>query len=191
MVMTSVLGHVQELDFPSGFGNWQLTPPASLLSPASAPVVKSTPEANRGIVKNLEEEARGADWLVIWTDCDREGEHIGSEIVEICQRVNRRLQVFRARYSAVTAGELRRAMAQLQRLDERQVAAVNVRSELDLRTGACFTRFQTLNLQQAFPALNKEVISYGKTGKGVFHLSLLLNRILSISYTWFCSRTIP
>lgn len=164
MVMTSVLGHVQELDFPPEFSNWQLTPPASLLSPASTPVVKSTPEANRGIVRNLEEQARSADWLVIWTDCDREGEHIGSEIVQICQRVNHRLQVYRARYSAVTQSELRRAMAQLQRLDQRQVAAVNVRSELDLRTGACFTRFQTLKLQQAFPTLQKEVISYGKGG---------------------------
>ena len=100
--------------------------------------------------------------LVIWTDCDREGEHIGSEIVEICRDSNSRLDIYRARYSAVTQNELRRAMNNLQRLDDRQVAAVEARCELDLRSGAIFTRFQTLRLRDHFPSISKEVISYGK-----------------------------
>ena len=99
--------------------------------------------------------------LIIWTDCDREGEHIGSEIVEICRAANSRLDVYRARYSAVTQSELRRSMTNLQRLDLKQVAAVEARSELDLRSGAIFTRFQTLRLQQEFPSIGKDVISYG------------------------------
>lgn len=99
--------------------------------------------------------------LIIWTDCDREGEHIGSEIVEICRAANSRLDVYRARYSAVTQGELRRSMANLQRLDLKQVAAVEARCELDLRSGAIFTRFQTLKLREEFPSICKEVISYG------------------------------
>jgi hypothetical protein len=83
-------------------------------------------------------------------------------------------------------------MAQLQRLDERQVAAVNVRSELDLRTGACFTRFQTLNLRQAFPALSKEIISYGKATAATRSSSSVnfLGRILSISHLRLRSRAI-
>lgn len=99
--------------------------------------------------------------LIIWTDCDREGEHIGSEIVEICRAVNPRLDIYRARYSAVTQSELRRSMANLQRLDLKQVAAVEARTELDLRSGAIFTRYQTLRLQREFPSINKEIISYG------------------------------
>lgn len=40
--------------------------------------------------------------------------------------------------------------------------AVNVRSELDLRIGAAFTRFQTLRLQKVFPqSLAQMLISYG------------------------------
>ena len=30
MVMTSVLGHVKELDFSGEYGNWAMTPPDSL-----------------------------------------------------------------------------------------------------------------------------------------------------------------
>ena len=55
----------------------------------------------KGIERNLEQEARRADVLMIWTDCDREGEHIGSEIAGVCRKVNPRIQVKRARFSAI------------------------------------------------------------------------------------------
>lgn len=42
-------------------------------------------------------------------------------------------------------------------------AAVDLRIELDLRTGAAITRLQTLNLQGAFPELAEKVISYGSS----------------------------
>jgi reverse gyrase len=48
-------------------------------------------------------EARRADRLMIWTDCDREGEHIGSEIASVCRRSNPRIIVKRARFSAIIA----------------------------------------------------------------------------------------
>ena len=110
----------------------------------------------------MEQQGRIAQMLIIWTDCDREGEHIGSEIVQICRRANPTIDVYRARYSSVTGAELRRACDQLQRLDLKQVAAVDARIELDLRTGAIFTRYQTLHLKERFSSIfHKEVISYG------------------------------
>lgn len=42
-----------------------------------------------------------------------------------------------------------------------QVNAVAARVELDLRTGAAFTRLQTMQLQPLVPALDKKIISYG------------------------------
>lgn len=55
------------------------------------------------VERNLQQEARHADLLMIWTDCDREGEHIGSEIVNVCRRANRNIRVKRAKFSAIIA----------------------------------------------------------------------------------------
>ena len=35
--------------------------------------------------RTLEREVRGCQVLIIWTDCDREGENIGFEVIEVCQ----------------------------------------------------------------------------------------------------------
>ncbi len=37
------------------------------------------------IQRNLEREVRQCQALVIWTDCDREGENIGFEIIDVCK----------------------------------------------------------------------------------------------------------
>jgi DNA topoisomerase-3 len=55
----------------------------------------------KNIAKNIEEQARRARSLFIWTDCDREGEHIGSEIREVARKGNGRLEVKRARFSNI------------------------------------------------------------------------------------------
>lgn len=51
------------------------------------------------IAKNIEDQAKFARALVIWTDCDREGEHIGSEIQDAAKKSNGRIDVKRARFS--------------------------------------------------------------------------------------------
>lgn len=35
--------------------------------------------------RTLENEIRGCQKLVIWTDCDREGENIGFEVIQVCR----------------------------------------------------------------------------------------------------------
>ena len=53
------------------------------------------------MASNIEAQARYANILFIWTDCDREGEHIGTEIREIVLKVNPNMQVWRARFSNI------------------------------------------------------------------------------------------
>ncbi|KAJ1568486.1 DNA topoisomerase, partial [Nowakowskiella sp. JEL0078] len=111
--------------------------------------------------ENLENLSRQSQILVIWTDCDREGENIGSEVVDICRKANPTIQVKRARFSVIQPREIKIAWNSLIELDYLQAIAVDARSELDLRIGAAFTRFQTLQLQNKFAELNKKVLSYG------------------------------
>ena len=54
------------------------------------------------LVKNIEDLAKESKELVLWLDCDREGEAIAFEVMEICLKKNRFLKIARARFSAVT-----------------------------------------------------------------------------------------
>ncbi|VDL92819.1 unnamed protein product [Schistocephalus solidus] len=120
-----------------------------LPSPASCP-------------RTLQREARNCTKLIIWTDCDREGENIGMEIVSVCQEVKPSILVSRARFSEITPHAIHQAINTLTVMDENMSLAVDTRQELDLRIGAAFTRFQTLRLRRAFPrALAEQLISYG------------------------------
>ena len=104
----------------------------------------------KDLEKQLIEEARKADMLILWLDCDREGEAIGFEVREICLGAKRNLECVRAKFSAVTRGAVMDALSRLVPPNKHEADAVEARSEYDLRTGAAFTRFQTMRLQKNF-----------------------------------------
>lgn len=159
MVMTSVSGHLMSYDFVSSYRGWSACDPQQLFD---APVRKACIQDNEPIKKTLEREIKSCQGLIIWTDCDREGENIGFEIIEVCRAAKPNIRVFRAKFSEITATSARRALANMGEPDERQSAAVDVRQELDLRTGAAFTRYQTMRLQRIFPEqVAEKLISYG------------------------------
>ncbi|XP_021951308.2 DNA topoisomerase 3-alpha [Folsomia candida] len=158
IIMTSVSGHLLGYDFDDRFRKWHSCDPVELFD---APVVKSCGKDFKDILRTLEEQARQCNVLVIWTDCDREGEGIGFEIIDVCVAKNPRLEVFRAKFSEITPTSINRAWASLGPPNKQMSDAVDVRSELDLRIGAAFTRFQTLRLQRRFPALAERLVSYG------------------------------
>lgn len=159
VTMTSVSGHLLALEFKAPFQKWHSCNPVLLFD---AEVEKYCPDNMTQIKRTLEKEARQCQALIIWTDCDREGENIGFEIIDVCKAVKANIQLFRARFSEITPNSIRRACETLTEPDVNVSDAVDVRQELDLRIGASFTRFQTLRLQKIFPAsLANQLVSYG------------------------------
>ncbi|KAJ1298658.1 hypothetical protein BS78_01G470500 [Paspalum vaginatum] len=147
MLVTSVTGHLMELEFEDRFRRWQSCDPAELFH---APVRKSVPQDKQAIKQTLEEEARRCQWLVLWLDCDREGENIAYEVIEVCTGANSRLDIWRARFSALIDREIHESVQHLGRPNKLFADAVDARQEIDLRIGASFTRFQTMLLKDAF-----------------------------------------
>ncbi|KAM0010754.1 putative DNA topoisomerase transcription factor interactor and regulator CCHC(Zn) family [Helianthus debilis subsp. tardiflorus] len=145
MMFTSVTGHLMEMEFEGRYRKWH-----SCVDLFEAPIRKHVPEDKLDIRKTLEEEARKCQWLVLWLDCDREGENIAYEVVEVCLNVNSRLNIWRARFSSLIDREIHQAAQQLARPNQLFSEAVDVRQEIDLRIGASFTRFQTMLLKDAF-----------------------------------------
>ncbi|XP_040927756.1 DNA topoisomerase 3-alpha isoform X2 [Betta splendens] len=159
VTMTSVSGHLLGLEFKAPLQKWHSCNPVLLFD---AEVEKYCPDNMIQIKRTLEKEVRQCQALVIWTDCDREGENIGFEIIDVCKAVKPNLQVLRAKFSEITPNSIRRACESLSEPDANISDAVDVRQELDLRIGASFTRFQTLRLQKIFPdSLANKLISYG------------------------------
>ncbi|CAC9551031.1 DNA topoisomerase III [Leishmania donovani] len=157
MLVTSVAGHLMEDQFPPNTKNWSTYPFQGLFS---APITKYVRADLEPVKKNLEALAGRADTLVLWLDCDREGENICFEVMQVVQSKRPQVQVKRAHFSALTARDLLNAVHNLKLPDKRLSDAVEARQEMDLRIGAAFTRYQTVKFRHLFAAI-PGVLSFG------------------------------
>ncbi|KAM7280627.1 hypothetical protein ACFE04_007761 [Oxalis oulophora] len=157
--VTSVIGHVFSVDFPAKYQDWATTDPMDLFQ---APVLKSESNPKAHVSRHLNQEARGCGQLVLWLDCDREGENICFEVMECTgfQENDSRRRVYRAKFSSVTLKDISRAMENLVEPNRNEVLAVDARQEIDLTVGVAFTRFQTSYFQGKYGNLDSRVISY-------------------------------
>lgn len=153
VTITSVRGHLIEWQFEEKVKKWNSCNPLSLFD---AKIVPTISKDMKNIHDNISKESKYAQGLYIWTDCDREGEYIGTEIVNIAKKANPKIEVKRARFNNLEKMHIIKAAHQPFDIDQRQVNAVAARIEFDLRTGSAFTRFQTLSLQ-IFEPLTKEI----------------------------------
>jgi len=162
MIVTSVRGHLASQDFPPNYG-WNACPPSALFEAPIETFYKSDMEP---LQRMLTTQSRTVDAIILWLDCDREGEAICDEVRTVCLESNPRLRdkIYRAKFSTVLPQEIHRALKTLGRVNEYFVQAVQARSDHDLRVGAAFTRFQTLRLQKNFDEFadgSMGVVSYG------------------------------
>lgn len=165
--MTSVLGHIYSTDFPPAYKSWTACEPSDLFE---AQIIKSLEEKSKPIAANIETQGKHAKALFIWTDCDREGEYIGTEVRQVAAKGNPRLAQpgnnVRARFSNIERQHIIQAARNPIPIDEQQAQAVAARIELDFRIGTSFTRLQTLKFKSWISARgiaeeNLKVISYG------------------------------
>lgn len=132
-------GHVLQVDFPDEYRSWQEVEPRDLVDAA---IIKTPKE--KALVNTLKRLASGADEIVIATDYDREGELIGSDIVDLIREVNPEAPIKRARFSALTPTEILEAFDSLDDLDRNLAKAGEARQDIDLIWGAALTRFISL-----------------------------------------------
>ncbi|KAF2826932.1 DNA topoisomerase III [Ophiobolus disseminans] len=135
VTMTSVLGHLLSHEFGPQYKSWTSCNPSALF------------DARIEVFRH----ARHTNVLYIWTDCDRESEHIDTEIRSVAAQSNQALgrtgSTVRAHFSNIERAHIIHAAHHPTTLSEPQADAVASRIELDLRR---------INQSEA-----SQIISYG------------------------------
>lgn len=148
-----IKGHILKADFPEGYSNWQKVDLRELVKAD----IEKKPIA-KALVNMVRSEAKDADELIIATDFDREGELIGIDALNVALKANKELIFARARYSALTPGEIKKAFSNLDKPYFSLAEAGEARQDIDLIWGATLTRFISL----ASKRLGKFYLSVGR-----------------------------
>lgn len=119
--------------------------------------------------EHLASEAAGCDFLVLWLDCDREGENICFEVLHTVRPhlSGRALpsayegNCYRAKFSSLAPADLQGAMLSLTHPNLDESLSVDARQLIDLKLGVAFSRFQTRYFREMLPQLGKISVTYG------------------------------
>ena len=159
-------GHIINLDFPSGYNQWNKIPPADLIK--IEPVKKVSAKGIAAALKTLVDKK---PYLIVATDFDREGELIGVEVVDLLKKYNNKIdEIKRARFSAITGYEINDAFKKLAEVDYNLSSAGESRQIVDLIWGAVLTRFISLTSRR----LGRDFLSIGRVQSPT--LALLVKR---------------
>eukprot|EP00536_Pseudo-nitzschia_multiseries_P002733 jgi/Psemu1/6184/gm1.6184_g len=150
ITVTSVVGHIFSLGFDTK-NQTQRNDPRDFFH---LPVVKQEEgtSSKLRVIDHLRALAGESDHLVLWLDCDPEGENIAHEVMAVTrQAIDSKIgssgedqnRVHRARFSAISQNALRDAFKTLEEPDPALSRSVDARQELDLRIGVALTRLLT------------------------------------------------
>ena len=148
-VSVGLKGHVLNPEYPEQYSNWQKVEPRELID---AEILKNVSE--KGVAQAISSLAKKADKVVVATDFDREGELIGVEALSLAFEANPKLMdhVERARFSALTPGEVNRAFDELLEVSNDLADAGEARQDIDLIWGATLTRWVSRATKRYGPA---------------------------------------
>ncbi|CAK9078860.1 DNA topoisomerase 3-beta-1 (DNA topoisomerase III beta-1) [Durusdinium trenchii] len=128
--VTSCAGHVYSIDFPPEYNNWDRVDPLTLFD---APTRKVEANPKLRMPKHFQTEAKGCTYLVLWLDCDREGENICYEVMENAipnmSTWHGEQQVWRAQFSSLAPVDLKWAMANLGSPNKAMSDSVDARAD--------------------------------------------------------------
>src|SRR3989454_10681698 len=152
VIVFPLRGHIVEIDYPESARDWVGTDLDALVD--LEPIRQESPpamnDARRGLADSIDE-------VVLATDYDREGELIGVEALETLRAQHPKLPARRARFSAMTTSEVRRAFANLVEPDWALAEAAAARQRIDLAWGAVLTRYLTVECGS-----ERQVLSAGR-----------------------------
>lgn len=77
MIFTSVTGHIKNQIFKKKA--------IGIRAPQIEKLDLEIMDDKKNILKTLHQLASQADWLILWTDCDREGEAIARYVRQCCK----------------------------------------------------------------------------------------------------------
>jgi DNA topoisomerase IA len=157
IVITSVIGHVLNFDYPPPFDkdtNWHNSDPLDLieLEPIEVPIQEN-------MVSHIEDIGKMSDVIVIATDWDGHGESIGRQIVEISSKKNKKIHHGRMQFTSTNPISLKKSFESQTKLNWDWIKQVDSLRKQDLRMGSSITRFLTVGIQNQ--GIHNQMISYG------------------------------
>ena len=172
--VVSLRGHIIELDYSKQYNDWSAVSPVDLVYAEQVKTVRV-----KSILNTIRSIAEESDEVIIATDYDREGELIGMETVRaigVYQEgasgctLDGKIAVKRAKFSALTKGEVEAAFSDLADPDKKLADAAETRQIVDLSWGAVLTRLISLSSGQ----VGKNFMSVGRVQSPT--LKLLVDR---------------
>ncbi|KAL7548499.1 hypothetical protein ACHAWF_011781 [Thalassiosira exigua] len=167
--VTSVVGHVLSLGFDEQNSKERNDPRDYFRLPVTKKEESTTSKLR--VVDHLKALAGDSDHLVLWLDCDPEGENIAHEVMAVTRMAIQTGsstdgpdRIHRAKFSAITPKAIQDAFHTLVEPDPDLSRSVDARQELDLRIGVALTRLLTwrcVGLARKRFSPSTRVISYG------------------------------
>ena len=115
-----------------------------------APTVRKLEKQSRSVANHLATVSKQMDFMCLWLDCDKEGENICFEVLDICKHniPRSKLQrVYRAKFSSIADKDIKVAFNELRcEPNFNESVSVDARQVLDLKIGVSFSRYQTTQL---------------------------------------------